>query len=139
MQLTKQTDLSLRVLIFLALHPDKLSTISDIALRYKESKNHLVKVVHKLAALGYLDSVQGRGGGVKLSLSPPEISLGDVVRDMETSLDVIDCETLACPLIPACFLKPILNEATAAFLGVLDEYSLADIAKNKGALLRLVG
>ena len=139
MQLTTHTDLSLRVLIYLALKPGELGVISDIARHYGASKNHLVKVVHKLATLGYINSFQGRGGGIKLRKQADNIIVGKVVRDMENTMDVIDCVGTGCPLLPACHLKPILNAATSAFLEVLDNYSIADLITNKQQLLKLVG
>ena len=139
MQLTKHTDLSLRVLIYLALKPGQLGVISDIARHYGASKNHLVKVVHRLATLGYINSFQGRGGGIRLSKQADNIIVGKVVRDMENTMDVIDCVGTGCPLLPACHLKPILNAATSAFLEVLDNYSIADLITNKQQLLKLVG
>ncbi len=139
MQLTKHTDLSLRVLIYLALKPGQLGVISDIARHYGASKNHLVKVVHRLATLGYINSFQGRGGGIRLRKQADNIIVGKVVRDMENTMDVIDCAGTGCPLLPACHLKPILNAATSAFLEVLDNYSIADLITNKEQLLKLVG
>lgn len=139
MQLTKHTDYSLRVLIYLALDPSGLGTITDIADRYGISKNHLVKIVHKLAKLGYVESVQGRGGGVRLGMPADEISVGDIVRAMENSLKVIDCVANNCPLLPACRLRFALDRATVAFLDVLDEYTIADAARNRHQLLRLIG
>jgi len=138
MHLTKHTDLSLRVLIYLALKPNELSTISDIASSYNETKNHLVKVVHRLSKAGYVSSTQGRGGGIRLSKNSDQLTVGEVVREMENTLDVIDCEGANCPLRTVCRLKPALNKATKAFLSVLDEYTIADLAKNKYQLLKLV-
>ncbi|MGI9295261.1 MAG: Rrf2 family transcriptional regulator [Pseudomonadales bacterium] len=138
MQLTKYTDLSLRVMMHLALEPDELGTIKDIAERYRVSRNHLVKVVHQLVNLGYLKSVQGRGGGITLAKPAAKINVGKVVRQMENTLDVIDCAAANCPLTPSCILKCALNEATKSFLQVLDNYTVADLVKNRTQLLRLI-
>ena len=138
MQLTKHTDLSLRVLMYLAIHPEKKVTISEIALHYGASKNHLVKVVHRMVSLGYILSTQGRGGGLSLGIDIHEISIGEVMRNMESTLDVVDCQSDQCPLIPACRLKSALNKATQAFLDVLDNYTIADLVINKSHLLRLL-
>lgn len=139
MQLTKYTDLSLRVMMHLALEPDQLGTIKDIAERYHVSRNHLVKVVHQLVNLGYLQSVQGRGGGITLAKPASKINVGKVVRQMENNLNVIDCEAANCPLTPSCILKRALNEATKSFLQVLDTYTVDDLVKNRTQLLRLIG
>lgn len=139
MLLTKHTDLSLRVMMHLTLNPDELATVKDIAEIYNVSRNHLVKVVHQLAVLGYVQSVQGRGGGIWLSYSPAEITVGEVVRAMEKTLDLIDCEGTQCPITSKCILKRAVNEATDAFLDVLDSYSIEDLVNNRSQLLRLIG
>lgn len=139
MQLTKHTDISLRVLMHLAAFPDELGTVKDIASRYNVSRNHLVKVVHRLVNLGYLQSVQGRGGGIGLAQSARDIVVGRVVRDMEATLEVIDCAKANCPLLPGCLLKGALSKATRAFLGTLDKYTIADLVRNRRVIVRLVG
>ncbi len=138
MQLTKYTDLSLRVMMDLALKDGELATIKDIAERYHVSRNHLVKVVHNLSTIGYVHSTQGRGGGIKLGFPASEIVVGDVVRAIEPSLDLVDCEGQECPLSPACLLKGALNEAMIDFLKVLDGYTIEDLVRNKVQLVRLV-
>jgi len=139
MQLTKYTDNSLRVLMFLALRPDELGTIPEISEKFHMSKNHLMKVVHQLSLRGYIQSVQGRGGGIRLAIPPEKITIGMVVREMETTLDLIDCEASNCPIMSICKLKVVVNKATKQFLSVLDEYTLADLIKPKSKLKVLVG
>jgi len=123
----------------LATFPDELGTVKDIAERYNVSRNHLVKVVHRLSSLGYLDSIQGRGGGIALAMEAEDIVVGDVVRSMEATLDVIDCAAGNCPLLPQCLLKGALGEATSAFLETLDCYTIADLTKNRHDIIKLVG
>ena len=139
MQLTKHTDISLRVLMHLAVFPDQLGTVRDIAERYNVSRHHLVKVVHRLSTLGYLASTQGRGGGIALARAPEDIVVGDVVREMEATLDAVDCAGSDCPLLPACLLKGALDEAMQAFLATLDGYTVADLTTNRSKIVRLVG
>ena len=130
MQLTRFTDYSLRVLIYLGLHEDQLSTIGEIAKNYGVSENHLMKVVHTLAGRGYVETVRGKGGGMRLSRAPNLINIGDVVRDAEENLDIVECfnpANQACPLLPACALKSVLSEARKNFLATLDRYTLADL------------
>ena len=135
MQLTRYTDYSLRVLIFLAIQPEaQRSTITEIAERFEISRNHLVKIVHRLGQLGYVTTTRGKGGGLCLGASAADINLADVVRNMETTLDVVDCHQPACPVAPACELKRVLNQARDAFLQVLADYTLADLVRNRGEL-----
>ena len=129
MRLTRYTDYALRVLLYLGAHPDKLSTISEIAAYHDISRNHLMKVVHQLGAWGYIDTLRGKGGGIRLAHKPAEIILGDVVRHTEENLEIVECFTPGnsnCIILPDCRLKMALNEALSGFLATLDLYTLAD-------------
>ena len=139
MQLTKHTDLSLRVLMYLSINGESLATIKDISASYKVSRNHMMKVVNRLVTLGYIKSTQGRGGGISLAMPASDIGVGDIVRAMEPSLDLIDCAGDGCPLTPACLLKGALNEAMKAFVKSLDNYSVADLVRNSPQLIKLIG
>ena len=137
MQLTQYTDYSLRVLIYLAT-VERGGTIGEIADRFGISKNHLVKVAHHLGKLGYIDTQRGRSGGLRLSLLPSEINLGQVVRDVEPHFHLVECMNAghnACIITPSCLLRPVLEEAQEAMLGTLGRYTLADVVSNQEALL----
>ncbi len=142
MQLTRYSDYSLRVLIYLALDPERLVTIDDIARSYDISKAHLTKVVHQLGLRGYVETVRGRGGGVRLARRPQEIRVGDVVRSTEENMALVECFEPAssqCAIEAACGLRGVLQEALAAFLAVLDRYTLADlVARRRKPLARLL-
>ena len=136
MQLTRHTDYALRVLIHLAVTPTGRATIPEVADAYVLSRNHLMKVVHHLGQGGFITTQRGRGGGFTLARSPDLISLGDVIRHTETDMNLADCG--GCGLRSACGLSGILKAATAAFLAVLDQHSLADAAKDKTGLAALI-
>ncbi|MGM0701737.1 MAG: Rrf2 family transcriptional regulator [Pseudomonadota bacterium] len=129
MRLTRFTDYSLRVLIYLAVKGDERSTITEIADTFDISRNHLMKVVQELSHKGYITAIRGKNGGLLLNRAAEDISLGTLVRDMEHELSLVECfrDHNDCIITPACRLKPILNEALAAFLEVLDRYTLADM------------
>ncbi len=130
MQLSLFTDYSLRVLIFLGAHPDRLCTISETAAAYRISGNHLMKVVNRLAADGYIETVRGKGGGMRLSRAPKMINLGDVVRHMEERFDIVECfneKYQDCPLFPACTLRSVLADAHRNFMATLDRHTLQDV------------
>lgn len=136
MQLSLQADYSCRVLMFLATK-NELSSIDEIASAYQISKNHLVKVVHKLGRLNFIETVRGRGGGIFLARSPEEISMGDVIRKTELNLSVVEClnaATNTCPIVGACGLKPWISEAMEAFLSKLDGVTLADVVQKRRKL-----
>ena len=134
MQLTQFTDYSLRVLIYLAvLPPSEMTTITAIADHFQISRNHLVKVVNTLANLGYVATARGKGGGIQLARPAHTIGLGEVVRQTEPHMNLVECfdvKTNDCLLARGCFLKAALYEARRAFEGVLDKYTLADAAKS---------
>ena len=130
MQLTRFTDYSLRVLVFLGAHPDRLCTISETAEAYRISGNHLMKVVNRLSSGGYIETVRGKGGGMRLSRAPNMINLGDVVRHMEERFDIVECfneKHQDCPLLPACALRSILADAHRNFMATLDRHTLQDV------------
>jgi Rrf2 family transcriptional regulator, nitric oxide-sensitive transcriptional repressor len=140
MRLTLHTDYALRVLIHVAIADGKRITISDIAQSFDISKQHLMKVVNDLSQKGYLDTVRGRGGGIRLRRPPRDINIGQVVRATEDRLDVIGClgRDGYCPIERVCVLRGVLHDAIQAFLDVLDGYTLADLIKPRRALSSLL-
>jgi Rrf2 family transcriptional regulator, nitric oxide-sensitive transcriptional repressor len=139
MRLTLETDFSLRVLMHVGLCGDKLTTINDIAEAFGISKQHLMKVVNGLGQKGYLETVRGRNGGIRLMREPRHINIGQVVRDIE-QLDVIGCLERRgyCQIERVCVLRSALRDATQAFLAVLDTYTLTDLIKPQRALSSLL-
>ena len=141
MQLTLYSDYALRTLIYLALWDDS-ATISEIADQYQISRNHLVKVVHNLGKLGYITTVRGRHGGLRLAMPPDRINIGEVVRKTEPNFNLVECfdrQNNQCVITPACRLKGVLGEALRAFTTVLDQYTLADMTSNGEALRACLG
>ncbi len=129
MHLTIFTDYGLRTLMFLAAHPERLCSVKEVAEAYGISRNHLVKVVHRLAQLGYIESSKGKGGGIKLALPPEKLKLGDLVRALEPNMNIVECfnrDTNTCRITGSCQLKHYLFDAKQAFLSSLDERTLAD-------------
>ena len=140
MRLTLHTDYALRLLMLLAIEPDELHTIEEVARRYGISRNHLMKVVQTLAQAGLVDSLRGRGGGLRLGRPAASINLGAVVRATEDGFALVECFDRArntCIVAPACGLRGPLEEALQAFLATLDRYSLADLVRNPGSLRRM--
>jgi Rrf2 family nitric oxide-sensitive transcriptional repressor len=130
MQLTLHTDYALRVLIYLTQHPT--ATIGELADYYQLSRNHLVKVVNALGKQGFIVTMRGKGGGVRLAHAPQEISVGEVVRRMETHFDVVEClresySHPACKALPFCGLRKAFRHATERFLADLDGHTLASV------------
>ncbi len=136
MRLTRFTDNSLRVLIYLALNKERDVTISEIAKYIAIPRNHLMKIVHSLAKKSFIITMRGRKGGIRLSGEPGEIIVGDVIRKMEEQLDVIKCYEPLCPIAPGCRLKDAFSEASNAFLSVLDAYSIDDLVAQRESRLR---
>ena len=140
MRLTTYTDYTLRVLMRLAVRPRDLTTIAEIADSYGISENHLTKVVHKLGVAGYIETVRGRNGGIRLLKRPGDINISEIVRRAEPDFELVPCfaESSACPIEPACVLKDALAEARDAFLAALERYTLADLVAPRRKLAALL-
>jgi Rrf2 family transcriptional regulator, nitric oxide-sensitive transcriptional repressor len=135
-QLTLFSDYSLRLLLFLGVHPK--ASVSAAAKAYAISQHHLVKVANQLVRLGWLEAVRGRGGGLCLAKPPAEINLGQVIRQTER-FEMVECfnpETNTCTLSPGCRLKGLLEEATQRFIEVFDQYTLADMLSRPDMMRR---
>ncbi|WP_299233967.1 Rrf2 family transcriptional regulator [uncultured Halomonas sp.] len=129
MHLTRFSDYSLRVLLYLAVKGEERSTITEIAERFEISRNHLMKVVQDLSHHGYITSIRGKHGGLLLRREPDSIVLGELIRRTERDLTLVECfgDNNECLITPACRLKHILAEALDAFMAVLDGYTLEDL------------
>ena len=133
MRITAYTDYSLRVLIYLAVNDGKLATIREIAAAYGISQNHLMKLTHQLQLEGFIQTVRGKAGGMRLARAPSAIRIGDIVRAMEPDLSLVECfrPDNQCAITPNCRLKSTLAKALKGFLDVLDQTTLADLAGTK--------
>ncbi|OBX61476.1 Rrf2 family transcriptional regulator [Moraxella lacunata] len=159
MKLTNYSDYALRSLIYLAVTPKdgELANIEDIAQAYDISKSHLTKIIHQLGKLGYIESVRGKGGGIRLAKDPSEINIGRLIRHTESDFGILEClddnskntdgkislvnigdDTNSCVISPACRLKGVFYKAMLAFVAVLDGYTLADVLVNDKELLTLL-
>ncbi len=131
MQLTLHTDYALRVMIYLTLHPDRWVTIEELAGFFNISKNHLVKIVHKLGVKGYLQTLRGKGGGIRLARPAKEINIGDVVRTIEGHFYIAECFNQVkqglCAVQPQCGLTGLFAKALGQFMSVLDEVNLDEM------------
>ncbi len=140
MRLTLHTDYALRMLMFLALEPGSPRTIEDIATRFGISRNHLMKVAQTLVQAGFVESLRGRGGGLRLAREPDTLRLGDIVHATEDGFTIVECfdgASNTCIVSAACGLRNPLQEALAAFLAVLDRYTIADLVKNPATARRM--
>lgn len=138
MKLTSYTNFAMRSLQLAALKAPDLIRVDDVVRAHGLARPHIVKIVHELGLAGYIETQRGRGGGFRLARPAEEIIVGDVVRLTEGPLDLVECfnpENNTCPLIGICKLSHALQEATRAFMAVLDDLTLADIASNRNDLL----
>ena len=141
MKLTLYTDYSLRMLMYLALDPDQTSTIQEIAERFSISKNHLMKVAHELGKSGYVETLRGRNGGLRLARAANEIKIGELVKECEADFVMVECfddEHNQCVLTPACKLKRVLHEALDAYFVALNQYTLTDLIEQQSALVKIL-
>ncbi|MEO5659792.1 MAG: RrF2 family transcriptional regulator [Polaromonas sp.] len=136
MRLTTYTDYALRTLMYLAANTDRLVTIQDIADTHNIAKNHLTKVVHQLGILGFVESLRGRNGGIRLGKAPALINIGAVVRSTEPDFYMAECfdpNKSRCIMKSACILEEKLHSATAAYLAVLDGVTLESLMKTSAS------
>ncbi len=138
MRLTVLSDYSLRVLMYLAADPDRLATIERIAEAYGISENHLMKVVHRLGQHGFIETVRGRGGGLRLAQDPAEICVGDVLRAVEEDFALVECFGAhdTCRITKVCGLQRVLEKALDAYFRVLDDCTLADLVGKPKPLIQ---
>ena len=141
MQLTAYTDYTLRTLMYLAVNADRSTTIGEIARTYRISENHLTKIVHQLGVAGDIETIRGRNGGIRLGKPAASINLGAVVRRTEPDMALVACfdDAETCAIGQACVLRSALHQALAAFLTVLDRYTLADLVAPRRRLAVLLG
>jgi Rrf2 family nitric oxide-sensitive transcriptional repressor len=141
MKLTSYTNYALRSLQLAALKSPELVRVDDVAQIHGLSRPHIMKIVHELGKAGYIETQRGRGGGFRLARPPEDIIVGDVVRLTEGPLDVVECFNPAkntCPLMGICILSRKMQEATAAFMAVLDDLTIANISANRGQLMQRI-
>ncbi|MEC5406697.1 Rrf2 family transcriptional regulator [Paraburkholderia sp. MPAMCS5] len=145
MRLTDYTDYSLRVLLYLAIRGEGLSTIQDISDSYGISKNHLMKVVQQLSELGWVETVRGRNGGLRLAENSRALTVGEIVRATESDFALVAClpdqngESRSCVITPQCRLRSVLEAARHAFLAELDRHTIDELAGPHGPLAALLG
>ncbi|QGZ61591.1 Rrf2 family transcriptional regulator [Paraburkholderia acidisoli] len=145
MRLTDYTDYSLRVMLYLALRRDSLATIQEISDAYGISKNHLMKVVQRLGELGWVETIRGRNGGLRIAASSLGLTVGAVVRETESDFALVSCfpdengERRTCVIEPQCRLKHALAAARDAFLAELERHTIGEIAQPASELTALLG
>ena len=129
MRLTTMTDYALRLLMYVAQHPDRLCTIAEVAGAYGISEAHLMKITQLLGQAGWLDTVRGKGGGIRLGREPAAINIGAVVLSVEPDFGLVEClgPDSHCLLTGRCRLTGVLGGALDAFLQHLDRHTLADL------------
>jgi Rrf2 family nitric oxide-sensitive transcriptional repressor len=129
MRLTTLTDYAMRLLMYIGQHPDRLCTISEIAHAYNISEPHLMKITHRLGQLGWITTVRGKNGGMRLAHPPGDMNLGSIIRDTESDFELVECfaSKNSCTLNGQCRLTAIIDGALQDFLKYLDDYTLADI------------
>lgn len=142
MRLTKQTNYAVRILMYCEANNDALSRIPEIAAAYNLSEAFLFKILKPITAHGFVESVRGRNGGIRLARPANEISLLDIVKVTEDNFSMADCfekGATNCPLVDACTLNSVWSEALSAFFTVLEKYTIADLVKPSPNINVLLG
>ena len=142
MRLTKQTSYAIRILMYCAANPDRLSRMPDIAVAYGLSEAFLFKILRPISEANLVESVRGRHGGIRLARPAAQITLLDVVRVTEENFAMADCfesEDSGCPLVDSCELNSALTRALEAFFTVLSEYTIEDLVRARPNIDVLLG
>ena len=138
MRLSRHSEYAFRMLIHVGLRAPLLTTIAEIASDFDLSAAHLNKVAQTLAAHGYLQTVRGRSGGLRLARDPASIRLGQVATVTEPDFQIAPCMSPGseyCPIYEPCVLRDALSHAANAFIAELDRWTLADLIKKRAPLL----
>ena len=140
MRLTRFTDNALRSLTYLALDPSATPTVGEVASRMGMSEDHLLKVVQRMSQYGYVQTIRGRKGGMRLAKPADQIVVGEVVRNTEDNMALMPCfdpgDSRSCPIAVACTLSEVFDDALKAFLATLDRYTIADLVNSRRDALR---
>ncbi len=137
MQITRFTDYGLRTLMYVAARSENITSVKEIAEHYGISRNHLVKVVHRLSQLGYIETTKGKGGGLQIAQGTENLCLGDLIKQLEPNMNIVECfdaKTNTCRITGSCQLKNYLFEATKNFIDTMNKYTLADAVQNKDGM-----
>ncbi|WP_319484386.1 Rrf2 family transcriptional regulator [uncultured Cohaesibacter sp.] len=142
MRLTQHSNYAMRLLMYCALKPEHTVRLAEIAGAYDISGHHLNKIAQRLVHIGAIQAIRGRNGGIRLAKDPKDINIGEIIRQTEENMIIVECfseETNTCPLISQCKFRMLLQDALAAFLKVLDAYTLADMVSHPDCLKPLLG
>ncbi|OLL28984.1 Rrf2 family transcriptional regulator [Burkholderia sp. SRS-W-2-2016] len=145
MKLSDYTDYSLRVLLYVAVRGAGTSKIKDIAAAYGISKNHLMKIVQQLGDQGWIETVRGRNGGLRLASRTLGLTIGDVVRLTEGDFALAPCvpdrhgNRRVCVIAAHCGLLRALEAAHRAFLDELDRHTVGELSQPQNSLAELLG
>ena len=141
MRLTIRTNLAMRALMFCAVNHPNMVRKNDIAQRCNTSPNHMAQVVNMLGQQGFVRTVRGRGGGIRLAHAPEDISVGAVMRAFEADVPFTECfdnGSNCCPITPYCRLKEAFSGALGAFYTHLDGVMIADLVRGNPGLRSLL-
>ena len=142
MRLTKQTNYAIRILMYCAANKGNISQVADIADAYGLSREFLFKILQPLTRNGYIETIRGRNGGIRLARDAADVTLSEIVRLIEDNFEMAECfrgEAINCPLVDSCQLNSALREALNAFFAVLDTYTIEDLAVNRFQIHKLLG
>ncbi len=133
MRLTRQTSYTVRILMYCAANSEEFSKVAAISSVYNIPEPYLFKILKPLVDAGYVETVRGRNGGIRLAMAKSDIVLGDIIKLSEENFILAECfeeGQTDCPLVSDCKLNKALNSALDAFFDVLNSYTLEDLTDN---------
>lgn len=141
MRLTTRTNLASRILMACAVNNGMTVRTSEIAEKCNASTHHLLQVANLLQSNGFIETVRGRSGGLRLARPMDRISIGEVFRVFEAGTPFAECfdaEHNTCPLSGSCRLRNYISRALEAFYHEMDMVNLADLVKGNCGLASLL-
>lgn len=134
MKLSTKGRYGLRAMIDLTVHSEKEPvSISNIAARQHISESYLEQLLAKLKRAGLVTSIRGAGGGYVPGRRAEEISVGDVLRALEGSLNLVDCPGLSeengCGGADVCVTKYVWKRVNDSINRTVDEIKISDLVR----------
>ncbi len=134
MKLSTKGRYGLRALIDLAQYSEKTPvSITSISARQNLSERYLEQLMSMLKKAGLVRSVRGAGGGYVLAQPADRISVGDVLRALEGSLEPVDCAGLdpegGCKAADSCVTKYVWQRINESINQTVDEIMLSRLVE----------
>ncbi len=134
MKISTKGRYGLRALIDLATFSEiEPVSINSIATRQGISERYLEQLMTLLKKAGLIKSIRGAGGGYVLAKKIDEISVGDVLRALEGSLEPVECAAYkqddSCEAAQGCVTKYVWQRINESINQTVNEINLRELVE----------